>query len=294
MSSAAEKLGISQPALSRAIANLEDDLGFALFDRVRQRVHPNPQGLQFFTEAQRILAVYDQLPAIADEIRSRGEQSVRVVCLPRLAGSLMASAIGRFHRDWPNARVILDVQARRSIETWTVAGAFDFAVTSFPIEHEVLASRELFSATPVLLMPDSHKFSGRESLRISDLAREPLVALVDGTLLRGNLEDAFAKANVKPTIVAEVSDAIVAGRLVGQGVGLTVTDAVSASFFGPALTAIPILGVADFRFGIVWRMEQALSQRAESLVSLIQTEHALWSSKLPSLSKVSQPGTMQN
>ncbi|MBC7800259.1 MAG: LysR family transcriptional regulator, partial [Gemmatimonadaceae bacterium] len=77
-SRAAELLGISQPAVSRAIAELEQGTGFALFDRVRGRLVPTPEGRLFFAEVDVSFTGLDRLRAAAARIRDFGSGAIRI------------------------------------------------------------------------------------------------------------------------------------------------------------------------------------------------------------------------
>src|SRR5262245_11623924 len=92
-SRASELLGITQPAVSRSIAELEESLGFPLFDRVRGRLVPTPEGQLFFKDVAASFAGLDRLRASAARIRDFGSGILRVASLAALGSTLVPRAI---------------------------------------------------------------------------------------------------------------------------------------------------------------------------------------------------------
>ena len=95
MTRAAEVLGIGQPHISRAIAQLEAALGFALFVRGHGNAFPTPEGEAFAQEVAQTYAGLDHLQQAARRIRERGTGGLRVACQPSLAAGLLPLAIRR-------------------------------------------------------------------------------------------------------------------------------------------------------------------------------------------------------
>lgn len=104
-SRAAELLGVTQPAISRSLAELERAIGFALFVRVRGRLVPTPEGQLFFQDVDRVFQGMESLRAAAIRIRSAGSGALRVASLASLGSTIVPAAIARFRREFPDATV---------------------------------------------------------------------------------------------------------------------------------------------------------------------------------------------
>ena len=122
---AARRLHLSQPAVSRMIADLERELGLALFVRQRQRLVVTGEGRAFFREAERALAAVDQIVDIARDIRTLRGAHLRVVAPMIVAFGLMPAVIKAFTALHPKARVSLEIRNITELADWIVTGPFD-------------------------------------------------------------------------------------------------------------------------------------------------------------------------
>jgi DNA-binding transcriptional LysR family regulator len=124
-SRAAEFPGVSQPAVSRLIAELEQSIGFALFDRVRSRLTTTPETGLFYVEVEASFRGMDALRKAAAHLRDRGSCQIRVATLSALDATLVPRAIARFHVQHPTVRVTLHVLLSRDVRDLVASGQCD-------------------------------------------------------------------------------------------------------------------------------------------------------------------------
>lgn len=123
-SRASELLNITQPAVSRSIADLEHATGFALFDRVRGRLVATPEGQLFFKDVSTSFIGLDRLRAAAARIRDFGSGSIRIASLAALGSTLVPRAIKAFREKHPKVAITLQIQLSSAVRDLVANGEF--------------------------------------------------------------------------------------------------------------------------------------------------------------------------
>src|SRR5215813_1403823 len=121
---AAETLHTAQPAVSRLIRELEEELGFALFERHRQRLTPTAEGKVFFGETERALAAVDRIIDAAHDIRTMKGEHLRIVVAFIAAFGIMPVAIKTLLGTHPDVQVSLAIKDIKDITDWVATGPF--------------------------------------------------------------------------------------------------------------------------------------------------------------------------
>lgn len=254
---ASEKLFLSQPAVSRLISGLEAELKLKLFDRSGRSLTPTPEGLAFYREAGRILDNLDEVPRIAAEIRAGRTETLRIVTMPRIAHSLSAPAVARFLAAKPETNVSLDVRARREAGKWLAGREYDIGIGALPVDHPGIVTKPLLRVRAQAVLPADHLFGSRSELSASDLANESVIRLMQGLLLRDQLDDFFRSAGVIPRQTCEVAASQLACSLVAEGAGVTIADELVATLNGAErLTLVPVVPARWMTFGLLYPVGQ--------------------------------------
>lgn len=268
---AAKKMHITQPAISRLIAGLEEELDIKLFHRQRKRLTPTPGADLIYREAQRILAAIDDFPRLAQDIRSHVGARLRIITMPRAGRCLVVPALQRFSAEYPLIHHTVEVQARVDMELWISRQQFDVGVGALPAVHDALVTEELCSVPLAAVMSPRHHFANRESLTIKDLLKEPLVALKPGYMLRRYMDELFESAGAKPYIRTECANSMLACHLAGAGVGITICDTLSMATFGaPDTVVVPIEPTHNVTFGILYPAARELDDVARSFTQILR------------------------
>ena len=252
---------LSQPAISRLISGLESELKLTLFDRSGRNLTPTREGLAFFRQAGRILDNLDEIPTIAADIRSGRMESLRIVTMPRIAQALSVPAVARFIKQSPDINITLDVRARREAGKWLAGREYDIGIGALPVEHPEIRTVPLLKVQAQALLPIGHRFAGRRSISVEELLNEPIISLMQGLLLREQLDDAFKSAGVIPNQTYEVASSHIACALVAEGAGITIADELVASQVGikePYL--VPIKPERWMTFGLLYPANGEKSQ----------------------------------
>lgn len=250
---AAKKLHITQPALSRMIMALEQELDVKLFHRQRKRLLPTAGAERIYREAQRILAAVDDIGRLAQDIRSHVGSRLRVVTIPRAARCLVVPALRRFSEIYPAIHHSVEVQARVDMELWINRQQFDVGIGALPAVHEALLTEELCDVPLAVVMSPEHRYANWTQISVEDLLDEPLIALKPGYMLRRHVDQMFEQAGATPTIRTECGNSMLACQLAGAGVGVTICDLLSMRTINESgATIVPIEPEYKVTFGILY------------------------------------------
>ena len=196
-SQAAERLGVTQPAVSLQVRALEKRLGTQLLDRSGRRVEPTEAGWRLYRGAQRMLTLEDQLVA---EVSASAEGA--------LAGDLVLGAstgpaavaipvaLAEFQRQNPDVRVYLTVSDTHSVVERVAARELELGIVGAARRHRGVRFEPFFSDQVILACPPGHAFAGR-TITLDELREETLILMQDGAGVRQIVEDALRRQGVR-------------------------------------------------------------------------------------------------
>ncbi len=236
MTRAAEVLGIGQPHISRAIAQLEAALGFALFVRGHGNAFPTPEGEAFAQEVAQTYAGLDHLQQAARRIRERGTGGLRVACQPSLAAGLLPRAIRRLDAECPDLRISVHVPSPDTIWSWTASGQCDLGLARPRSGHAGVSAEPFLRVAAVCALPRGHALGRRRVVTAADLAGVPLIA-AGSSPVQAATEAAFASAGATPRFALMAEYTAARCGLVAEGLGAAIVDPVPAR----ALGGLPIV-----------------------------------------------------
>ncbi len=267
---AATALGISQPAVSRLVADLEIALGFQLFLRAGGRVTPTPEAESFMEELERSYVGLDRLVQAAAEIRDQRRGHVRLAALPAMALALVPRLLGRFAEAHPGVKVTFDVHTSARIVDLVAAGQFHLGLAHLPESRGEVETLAAYRLACVAALPAEHALTKRRRLTPKDLAGVPLVALAHHTVTARHISQAFLAADVRPAIAVECQPSYAACALVAQGVGVAIVDPLTAAVFdGKDLVTRPFAPEIPFDVRLLRPAKRQSSTAAEALADLL-------------------------
>lgn len=272
MTRAAAALGIGQPHVSRAIAQLEADLGFSLFLRGYGSASPTPEGEAFAREVERTYAGLEHLHHAARQIRDLGTGPLRVACQPSLAARLMPRAIRQLSAEHPGARVALHVPSPDTIWSWVSSGQCELGLVRPRPGYAGVTSESFLSVEAVCALPRDHALSRKRVITAHDLADEPLVAGGPGALQQA-IEATFAQAGIEPRSVLMAQYTAARCGLVAEGLGLAIVDPLPArDLVGLPIVLRPFRPRVLIETVLIRPAGRPLDRLAERLVAILHSE----------------------
>ncbi|NGO90556.1 LysR substrate-binding domain-containing protein [Vreelandella stevensii] len=271
---AASKMLISQPAISRLIKQLEARLGFDLFERHNNRLLPTRRGTLFYDEVERVYVGLHHLRQFAERLKDQAAGQLRVVSMPSFAMSLVPDAATLLAEQFPELEISLYSYRSSQIPDDMVAQRFDFGITSDTRVDPRYQSFQ-YSLPGMCLIPSGHPLEAKAFIDIKDFADETLICGEPKEQGRHLISQRLAKHAVSPSKIWTVSLGEMAIRLVANGAGLAVLNAVSASDAKRAGVVVRPLGFdLYYDFQIILPLEKNLEPAINAinveLVALVE------------------------
>ncbi|MCA9609683.1 MAG: hydrogen peroxide-inducible genes activator [Myxococcales bacterium] len=221
---AARRCGVSQPALSKQVREVEEQLGVVLFERVRPRVIVTPIGEEIIRRARRLLADARELVETARASATPRRGSIRLGVIPTVAPYGLPGLLAKLRVRLPEVSfVIQELQTEVLLERLR-AGAIDLGLLARAFDDTGLATRDLVVEPFVLLAPAGHPLGKARAVRSRDIVGADLLLMEDGHCLRDQAIEVCAAAGTPSTKVdaASVSTLV---RMVESGLGPTLLPA---------------------------------------------------------------------
>lgn len=241
VSQAAERLSVSQPAVSKLIQNLEYSTNLLLFDRRPGRVVPTPEAVLLFEEIERIMKSLNSLEIFVADLQAMRHASLRLGVMPALSVGFIQDILIAYTATHPAARLSIQARSTVKIVEWLLAGSIDVGLSSHPVDHPEILQLPLCRLPYVCIMPKDHPLSRRASLGPADLDGESFISFSPGSDISATISAILDGAGVKPRRQIEASMAPTVCALVASGLGLALVSPLYIGNFSETVVQRPFL-----------------------------------------------------
>ncbi|HTO48792.1 MAG TPA: LysR family transcriptional regulator [Burkholderiales bacterium] len=217
---AAERLHVTQSALSMLIRELERQLGLRLFDRHTRMVRLTEAGRELLPVAEKTLADLETAVSASRELATLRRGRVSVATSTVLAGTLLPWAIREFTARFPGIRCVLKDCAEQEIRDRVRVGDVDLGVGTALDPDPELAEAPLLEDSITLLCGERHPLGAKRTVAWRELAEQPLIVLGAGSPLRVIVDRALADAGVRVEPAYEVSFSSTVISMTAAGLGV--------------------------------------------------------------------------
>ena len=196
-SQAAERLGVTQPAVSLQIRSLEQRLGRQLLDRSGRRVEPTEAGRRLYASAQRLLAAEEHLLEDLDaDDQGSITGTLELGASTGPGGTVIPLLLCEFQEQHPEVRVRLTVSDTQTVVDQVAERELELGIVGAGRRHRGVAFEPFFRDEVVLACPSGHRFGGK-TVSLDDLRGEKLIVMQEGAGVRQVIEDELRKAGVR-------------------------------------------------------------------------------------------------
>jgi DNA-binding transcriptional LysR family regulator len=239
ISRAASVLHVSQPAISKMIANLESDADLVLFDRPKGRLAPTVRGLRLYDEIDRIFSGVQQVENAIDAIRREEEGRITIGVMPALSGNFVQRVTTGFRQRHPKAFCVLESRSSQRITEWLLTRKMDVGLVSSDIESPYLVGERLMEHPLVCIMPAGHALAAKRRVRAADLDGLPFVSFDPESASGQRIVAAFRDQGAQPQIVLIANIAPTLCAFVAAGQGVSLVHPIMAEGFGDRVVVRP-------------------------------------------------------
>jgi DNA-binding transcriptional LysR family regulator len=222
-SQAAERLGVTQPAVSLQVRALEKRLGTQLLDRSGRRVEPTEAGLRLYRGAQRLLALEEQV--VAEVTEEGGDEltgAFEIGGSTGPGGIVLAQLLCAFEELHPELQISLWVFDTQTIVERVAARELELGVVGAARRHRGVAFEPFFKDPVVLVCPPGHPFAGK-TVSLDQLRDGPLIVMQEGAGVRQLLEDELRSLgsrlrDLEPRLELGLQESVLTAVRAGYGV----------------------------------------------------------------------------
>jgi DNA-binding transcriptional LysR family regulator len=251
-SQAAERLGVTQPAVSLQVRSLEKRLGRKLLDRSGRRVEPTEAGLALYRGAQRMLQLEGQLVEVL-EAGDRGEPrgTLQVGSSTGPGSTVVPVLLCEFQRDNPGVAVSLAISDTQSVVERVAERELELGVVGAARRHRGVVFEPFFRDQVVLAVPPTHEFAGR-TVTLEELRDEPLIVMQEGAGVRQVIEDELRSAGTRlrdfePRLELGLQESAKAAVVAGYGLTFISRAAIEADLAAGTLATARVKGLDPAR-----------------------------------------------
>lgn len=233
---AAERLGVTQPTLTKAMQHLEQELGFALFSKQGRSIRLTGQAQAFIPYAR------DGLGCLEQGIRAAEQERpvLRLGCIAAIENTLLPSFIALYRKHAPGSYVQIHNDVSKELQDMLEADQLDLILCAPSQRYSDLVFFELFQQPLVVCLPPAHPLARREALRPEDIANQTFVSHTRGGLFYQLYSSIFDDPQRRLNIAAEADEDNTLLSLVRGGMGICIV-AMSPTLKTDGVAIVPLL-----------------------------------------------------
>lgn len=271
---AAENLFVAQPAISKSIKNLENELGVYLFTRNEKNIRLTPEGERFYQYAA---TIYEQVQLAKLEMSELAglEKGEVTLGLPSMVGSYyFPKIIINFKKKYPQLQISLFEAGTKKIQSALEEGKIDLGVVvSDRIQSNQLESISFLQEEMVVCMPKTHPLAQQKSITYEQLAAEPLVLFKEGYFQRDIIEKVVEKTGMKANVTLETDQISLTKSLTRKGFGITLFLKMVISD-DPDLIGVSLNPPVYVDLSLAWKKKAYFSKANEAFLQFFMIETA--------------------
>ena len=269
---AAERVFVSQPALSLAIQKLEEELGVQIFERSRTAVKMTPTGELVVAQAQRVLEEVAQIREIASQGKDQLVGTLRLGVIYTVGPYLLPALIPILKRKAPHMPLEMEENLTANLETQLINGRLDAIIIALPFGGPGIATLPLYDEDFNVVVPLDHPWAKKKHIKTAELASEKVLLLSSGHCFSNQVREACSELNNSASETQQGNTLETIRNMVASGLGITVlpVTANSEKYHSKLTREIPFAPPAPARrIALAWRKGFARKQAVEVLAQAV-------------------------
>lgn len=265
---AAKRLHISQPAISKSIHKLEEELGFQLLDRTQKKVLLTEEGLVFFDLAQDILARTLAAQHTMAEYKNLTRGTFLIAVPPLLGAYVFPSLFASFKKMYPSLKMCVIEDGSSTAIDLVERDEVHVALVILPKDLAGLASHLITSQEIVACLPADHPLSSQPSLNFEQFKDEPIILYNEGFVLRKIIIDEYTKHNATPNVMLSTNQFQTIKALVAEGAGISFLPENSIKKANHVVK-VPLSPHLFLDMGLVWKPDKILPLACKAFIDFV-------------------------
>ncbi|MGB1237361.1 MAG: LysR family transcriptional regulator [Pseudomonadales bacterium] len=274
VSQASKQLYKSQPAVSMLISQLEENVGFELFERRKKRLYPTPEAHYLYNEVESIFNRIQDVSQTVSDIKNKQFGFLRIGCMPGPSNFFMPDLVADFLDQHPKVQISMQTRTSDGVKEWIASSQYDIGLAEVSSKENSF-EREALSLNCLCAIPASHPLAREDVIDVSMLDGEPQITLHPDHMTFHDLQSAFSQANVQMNVRLQTRFFIPALRFVERELGICVMDPISidsyCSYSTPGKIVFrPFKPDIALKFSILYPAEAPKSRITTAFATLIR------------------------
>lgn len=228
VSQAADVLNVSQPAVSKLIANFERAVGFAVFNRAHGRLAPTPEARTLYGVVERAFVSVAQIGQSAVDIRERRHGRLTIGVMPALSNGFIQEVATRFLTGRPHVTLTLHARSSAKVIESLAGHQLDLGIVAAGLDHAGVETEFFCRVEAMCVLPSDHRLANKDVIVPTDLEGESFISLTMLDRVRPRIDHPFEAAGVRRVLRIDTPMASSACAFVAKGAGVAIVDPFSA------------------------------------------------------------------
>lgn len=270
-SAAAEKLYLTQPAVTWQVKNLEESFDLKFLDRIGKKNLLTEEGKVLFDFADRILNLTRQAEEALADLKGLSRGNLRIASTFTFGDFYLPALLEVFHKKYP--KIVVQVSTGNSSQTIenTLLHKTDLAIAAYDPKNEKLKVWEMTTDLLVGVVSPSHPFARRKSIALKELNGQPLILREEGSSPRRIIDEILAEKRISPVIIMESASTSAIKKMVESGVGMAILSqqVVKEELKGKSLKQLSFNDARiAYRFYLVYHKDKYLSRAVKAFIDV--------------------------
>lgn len=269
ITNAAAKLHLAQPSVSLAIKELEEEYQVRLFDRINRKLSVTEKGIQFYTYANHILELFDEMDSSMRSMEMPGD--LRLGSSITIGNCLVPVAVQRFHERYPKCQVKVTIQNSQQVIQSVIKNEQDLGVVEDHIGSDQLNEVPFMRDQMYFLCGKNHPLAGKEKVTLEEVCSYPLFLREKGSASREITEGLLKTNQLKGNILWESVSNQALIRAVEHNEGITILSEklVENEIKEGSLVVLPLYPEAFTRsFSLIYHKKKYITEAMRGMMGL--------------------------
>ena len=270
---ASKKLFVSQPTITVAIKELEEELGVTLFQRVKQRIFLTKEGSLFYTEVK---AMLNHLDIACDRVKKLAEnkQVIKIGVPPMIGSFLFPSIFDTFIKENPNIHIDILELGTLKLKDLLLSEELDIIISvDDNKDSKYIAKKPLIDSYFAFFVSNDHLWTKKDLLKLNELGDEPLVFFNKEFVLNNQVREFLQNAGIEhPNVILETSQLETVKRFISQGIasGFLIKDCVSDN---DNIVEVRLDTLLKVNICAQWKSDSLLSNGVTSFIRFLDNNY---------------------
>lgn len=225
---AAQRLNLSQPAVSKLLASFESVVGMRLFSRHKKRLTPGAEAHALLREINRVYVGVEGVTRFAGDLRSLRAGALTIASVAALGQRHVPRILAEFVKARGSADVGLHLRSSHEVADWTASQKADVGISMMPVDHPAVRDEILCEVDAVCVIPNGHRLRSKPFIEPRDLAGENFISFMRDGCLRHVIDSVFEAARVSRQLRIDTFMSDSACAFVAAGVGVSIVEPFTA------------------------------------------------------------------